>query len=570
MRWSRTFIPTMKETPSDADITSHRLMLRAGLIRKVTAGAYTYLPMGLRALKKAERIVREEMDRAGAVEILMPALQPAELWRETGRMETFGPDLVTYTDRHERTLVFGPTHEEVVTDIVRNHISSYKQLPVTFYQIQTKFRDEVRPRFGVLRSKEFLMKDAYSFNTDDASLDESYRAMHEAYRRICERAGLPYVVVAAESGAIGGDVNEEFMVPCEAGEDMIAACACGYAANVERAEAGAPERESGEAPGDLETVETPGRTTIAAVSEFLSIEPSRLIKTLIYTADGKPVAALVRGDHDLNETKLLRAAGAGELQLADAATIERTTGAPVGFAGPVGLDIPLYVDHAVAALAWGVTGANKPDAHMVNVVPGRDFPTQATVDIHRVTEGDLCPKCGKPFEISRGIEMGHVFKLGTKYSEAMGATFLDENGKSHTITMGCYGIGINRIVAAMIETSFDEKGIIWKMALAPWAVEIVALDMRSDEVRKAAETLEAGLEKQGIEVLYDDRDATAGVKFNDADLIGLPFRVTIGARGLKKGAVELKRRDSDEVQMVPLESAVETIAAAVRLAAEGD
>ena len=556
----------MKETPADADITSHRLMLRAGLIRKVTAGAYTYLPLGLKALEKAARIVREEMERAGAVEILMPALQPEELWRESGRIETYGPDLVKYTDRHERTLVFGPTHEEVVTDLVRNHISSYKQLPVTFYQIQTKFRDEVRPRFGVLRSKEFLMKDAYSFNADDASLDESYRAMHEAYSRICERAGLPYVVVAAESGAIGGDVNAEFMVPCDAGEDMIATCACGYAANVERAEAAAPPRQSGDAPGEFKVVKTPGQATIAAVSEFLSIEPHRLIKTLLYTADGAPLAVLVRGDHDLNETKLLRATGAAEIQLADAATIERVTGAPVGFAGPVGLDIPIWVDHAVAALAWGATGANQADAHMVNVVPGRDFAIDAPVDLHLVTEGDRCPKCGEEFQISRGIEMGHVFKLGKKYSETMGATFLDENGKSQTITMGCYGIGVNRIVAGMIETSFDEKGIIWKMGLAPCQVEIVALDMRSDQVREAAETLEAGLEESGIEVLYDDRDATAGVKFNDADLIGLPLRVTIGGRGLKKGVVELKRRDSDEVQMVPLESAVETVATAVRLA----
>ncbi len=563
MRWSRTFIPTMKETPADADITSHRLMLRAGLIRKVTAGAYTYLPLGLRALAKAENIVREEMDRAGAVEILMPALQPEDLWAETGRIETFGPDLVRYIDRHERTLIFGPTHEEVVTDLVRHHISSYKQLPVTFYQIQTKFRDEVRPRFGVLRSKEFLMKDAYSFNPGEESLEKSYRDMHEAYRRICERAGLPYVVVAAESGAIGGDVSEEFMVPCEAGEDSIATCDCGYSANVERAEAAAETPEKASPPGRLEVVETPGCTTIQAVSGFLKVEPRRLIKTLIYSADGAPVAALVRGDHELNETKLLRVTGAGEIQLADAATIERVTGAPVGFAGPVGLDIPIYVDHAVAALAWGATGANKADAHMVNVVPGRDFALTESADLHTVTEGDRCPKCKETFRIGRGIEMGHIFKLGRKYSETMGATFLDENGKSKVLTMGCYGIGINRIVAAMIETSFDEKGIIWKMGIAPFHVEIVALDMRNADVRAASEILERSLEAAGIEVLYDDRDATAGVKFNDADLIGLPLRVTIGARSLKKGTVELKRRDSEEVLSTAIESAVETIAGEV-------
>ncbi len=566
MRWSRTFIPTLKETPSDAEITSHKLMLRAGLMRKVTAGAYAYLPLGLKALKKAEQIVREEMDRAGAIEILMPAIQPSELWAESGRLQDYGPDLVTFTDRHNRELVFGPTHEEVVTDIVRNHISSYRQLPVNLYQIQTKFRDEIRPRFGVLRSKEFIMKDAYSFNPDDASLEESYQAMYKAYSRICERAGLPYVVVEAASGAIGGDVNHEFVVPCDVGEAVIATCGCGYAANVERAAAGQPPKEKGTAAGDMEDVDTPGCTTIAQVSEFLKVEPKRLIKTLIFLADGKPIAALVRGDHELNEVKLLAAAGASGLALADAATIERVTKAPVGFAGPVGLAIPLYVDHAVAALAWGATGANKADAHTVNVVPGRDFAVEKAVDIHAVTEGDLCPKCGKPLAIGRGIEMGHIFKLGSKYSKAMGATFLDEKGQERIITMGCYGIGINRIVAAMIETSFDEKGIIWKMGVAPFHVEILAVDMRDEEVTKVAESLQDALEAAGVEVLYDDREATAGVKFNDADLIGLPIRVTVGRRALDKGGVELKMRDRKEVEILPLDSAAETISELVQSA----
>jgi len=561
MRWSKTFIPTLKEDPSDAEIVSHRLMVRAGLMRKLTAGAYTYLPLGLRALKKAEQIVREEMDRAGAIEILMPALQPEELWAETNRINTFGPDLVKFTDRHGKTLILGPTHEEVVTDIVRNHISSHRQLPITLYQIQTKFRDEVRPRFGVLRSKEFIMKDAYSFNRDEKSVEESYQAMYRAYSRICERAGLPYVVVEAESGAIGGDVNHEFMVPCKVGEALVALCKCGYAANTERAGAGRPPKEAGAAPGAMKVVDTPGTATIKTVSEFLKIEPKRLIKTLIYVADGQPVAALVRGDHELSEGKLRAALGAAELGLADAATIEKATGAPVGFAGPVGLSVRLVVDHAVGAMAWGATGANKADAHIVNVVPGRDFKFAATADIHAAAEGDLCPKCPAVLDIRRGIEIGHIFKLGAKYSKAMNARFLDESGKEQIITMGCYGIGINRIVAAMIETSYDDKGIIWKPGLAPFDVEIVAVDVNDPEVRKAAEGLHDALAAAGVEVLYDDRDATPGFKFNDADLIGMPIRVTIGQRSLKKGGVEVKRRDSKESEIIPAAHAAERIVA---------
>ncbi len=563
MRWSQTFIPTLKEDPTDADITSHRLMMRAGLMRKVTSGAYTYLPLGLLALRKAEQIVREEMNRAGAIEILMPSLQPEELWAESGRLTSFGPDLVKHVDRHGKTLIFGPTHEEVVTDLVRNHINSYKQLPINFYQIQTKFRDEVRPRFGVLRSKEFLMKDAYSFNRDEASLEESYRAMYDAYSRICERAGLPYVVVEADSGAIGGSVNHEFMVPCEVGEALIALCSCGYAANTERAATGPLPAESASAPRALSTVDTPGMATIKDVSAFLKITPSRLIKTLIYVADGKPVAALVRGDHDLNESKLRVHLSADTLELASPAVISEATGAPVGFAGPVGLDIPIVVDRAVAALAWGATGANKADAHLVNVVPGRDFTFTASADIHVATEGDLCPSCGKPFEIRRGIEMGHIFKLGAKYSKAMGAKFLDENGKEQTLIMGCYGIGINRIVAAMIETSFDDKGIIWKAGLAPFQVEIVALDLKDPDVKAAAEDLYKALTEKGIEVLFDDRDLSPGIKFNDADLIGMPLRVTVGKRSLKAGGVEVKARNSADSKVVPLASAAAEIAQAV-------
>jgi prolyl-tRNA synthetase len=556
MRWSQTFIPTLKEDPSDAEIVSHRLMVRAGLMRKVAAGAYLYLPLGLRALKKAEQIVREEMNRAGAIEVLMPSLQPEDLWTESNRIHTFGPDLVKFTDRHGKIHILGPTHEEVITDLVRNHVSSYKQLPINLYQIQVKFRDEVRPRFGVLRSKEFIMKDAYSFHRDEASLEETYQAMYRAYSRICERAGLPYVVVEAESGAIGGDVNHEFMVPCDVGEAAIALCACGYAANTERAGAGKPPKESGGAPGPMKFVDTPGKATIKDVSEFLSIEPRRLIKTLIYLADGKPVAALVRGDHDLNEGKLQRFLGAKELKLADAATIEKATGAPVGFAGPVGLKVRLVVDHAVGALAWGATGANKADAHVVNVVPGKDFQLAETADIHVTAEGDLCPKCGALLQIRRGIEMGHIFKLGTKYSAAMNVKYLDENGKEQTPIMGCYGIGINRIVAAMIEASHDDAGIIWKAGLAPFDVEIVAVDVNDPEVKAAAESVYDGLTRAGVEVLFDDRDASPGFKFNDADLIGMPIRVIIGRRSLKKGGVEVKRRESKDAEVIALADAV--------------
>jgi prolyl-tRNA synthetase len=560
MRWTQYFIPTLKEDPSDAEVISHRLMVRAGLIRKAASGAYTYLPLGLSALRKAEQIVREEMNRAGAIEIEMPALQPEELWRETGRLETFGPDLVKYTDRHGRVCIFGPTHEEIVTDLVRNHVNSYKQLPLNLYQIQTKFRDEVRPRFGVLRSKEFLMKDAYSFHRDEASLEETYRAMYAAYSRIAERAGLPYVVVEAASGAIGGEVNHEFMVPSEIGEAVIASCTCGYAANTERASVGAPAKEAASAPGPVTLVDTPNAGTIKEVSAYLSLPPSRLVKTLIFVADGEPVAALVRGDHDLNEDKLRAALGTADVSLADPATIERATGAPVGFAGPVGLKIRVVVDHAVAALAYAATGANKADAHLTNVVPGRDFPLAEVVDIHLAAEGDVCPRCGAGLKFQHGIEIGHIFKLGRKYTDAMHAVYLDENGKPQTMIMGCYGIGVNRIIAAMIETSHDDKGIIWTKGLAPFDVEIVAVDVRDGEVAAAADRLYAALVDEGVDVLYDDRDLSPGIKFNDADLVGLPIRVTIGKRSLKKGGVEVKKRGAEGVDTVALADAANWIA----------
>ena len=571
MRWTASFIPTLKEDPADAEVASHRLMVRAGLVRKLSAGTYTYLPLGWRSLRKAIEIVREEMDRVGALEVLMPALQPVELWKESGRYETFGSDLILFKDRHSRENVLGPTHEEIVTDLVRNHVNSYRQLPLILYQIQTKFRDEVRPRFGVLRSREFLMKDAYSFDADEGGLGESYKKMYEAYCRILDRSGLPYVVVEAESGAMGGEVSHEFMVPCETGEDLIVRCnSCDYASNLERS-------ESGESPGDpegpleeMKIVSTPGKKTIEAVSSFLGVKEERLVKTLVYQADGEIVFALVRGDHELNETKLKRTLGATHLEMADAPTIEKATGAPVGFAGPVGAEGRIIADEAVAKMRNFITGANKKDAHLSGVNVGRDFKISKVAPIRFAKHGDPCPRCKGTLIISRGIEMAHVFKLGTKYSQVMGATFLDEKGESHPIIMGCYGIGINRILAASIEKWFDKDGIRWPMSLAPYEVIVLPVAMNEPELVAVAEKIHDELEAKGVEVLLDDRDLRPGVKFKDADLIGIPLRVTVGERGLSQGKVELKRRWQVETSLVPLEAAIMDICEAVKALAQSN
>lgn len=567
MRWTQTFIPTLREKPYDAEVASHVLMLRAGLIRKLSAGVYSYLPLGWRSLRKAAEIVREEMDRAGALEVLLPALQPMELWEESGRTKDFGEDLLTAVDRHGKRNVLGPTHEEVITDLVRNHINSYRQLPKNFYQIQTKFRDEIRPRFGVIRSREFLMKDAYSFDADQESLRRSYQQMYEAYCRIFTRCGLTYVVVEAEAGAIGGDVNHEFMVPTEAGEDIIVSCpGCGYAANRERAAAAAPEPASGPEAQEAASprlVETPGMTTIDAVSGFLGVSADRLIKTLVYVADGEPVLALVRGDHELNEVKLARALGARELAMADPQTIERATGAPVGFAGPVGLGLRMVADPAVMSLTDAVTGANQADAHLVGVRPGRDFQPDLVADLRYVVPGDRCRRCGGELVISHGIEVGHIFQLGTKYSQALGATYLDDAGQAHPILMGCYGIGVNRIVAAAIEISHDEAGIIFPISIAPYEVLLLAVNTEDSEVMDTAERLYRQLKEAGLEVLFDDRDASPGVKFNDADLVGIPVRVTVGRRGLRRGEVEIKLRREPQPRSVPLSQTVERTAEVV-------
>ena len=559
MRWTQTLIPTMKEVPAEAEIPSHRLMLRAGLVRQLIAGAYTYLPLGLRALRKAEAIVREEMDCAGAVEILMPALQPVELWQESGRFETYGDDLMKLRDRRGRQLVLGPTHEEVVTDLVRKHVESYRQLPIILYQIQTKFRDEPRPRFGVLRTCEFTMKDAYSFSTSLEQLGQSYQIMYDAYCRIFDRCGLSYVVVEAESGPIGGDVSHEFIVVAENGEDRLVKCSgCDYAANLEKAEIGLAETiVSGATTAELKKVATPGASTIGQLSDLLGVRPQEMIKTLIYEADGQAVAVLVRGDHEVNETKLRGALEASQLELASPETVGRVTGAPVGFAGPVSLECRMVADRAIGDLVNAVAGANEADAHYTGVNPGRDFPVPDLADLRFAADGDPCPRCGGTLSLKRGIEVGHVFKLGTKYSEALEATYLNDREERRPVVMGCYGIGLNRIVAGLVETNHDENGILWPLAIAPYEVVIVPLNVKKKEVLEVAEKLyeELAASDPSIDVMLDDRAVSPGVKFKDADLIGFPLRIVIGDRGLKQGQVEMKWRHEAESVQVPVQDA---------------
>jgi prolyl-tRNA synthetase len=571
MRWSQTLIPTLKETPEGAEIPSHVLMTRAGLIAQLMAGAYTYLPLGLRALRKAERIVREEMDRAGAVELLMPALTPISLWQQTGRVESFGNVLIQFQVRRQNKqvhLALGPTHEEVITDLAARFISSYRQLPITLYQIQTKFRNEERPRFGVLRTSEFVMKDAYSFDTSLEGLNASYDKMYAAYCRIFSRAGLDYLAVEAESGPIGGDASHEFMVPSPNGEDRIVRCEqCNYAANLERAETGkrgGAQPVAADAPPEkpLTKLNTPNVGSIEQVSKLLKCKPHQMIKTLIYLADDQPVAVLVRGDHEANEGKLRRALKAGKLELADPATIEKVTGAPVGFAGPVGLSIPIWADHDISLIRNAVTGANEADKHYVGVNQPRDFtilPHQYA-DLRNAGAGDPCPRCQTKLELKQAIEIGHVFKLGTKYSTALSAKFLDAHEQQHTIIMGCYGIGVNRIIASLIETSHDENGIIWPLSLAPYEVLLIPINVKEEEVTRVADKLYDELSAAGVDVLLDDRDQRPGVKFKDADLIGIPLRVVIGGRSLADGKLEIKWRAGGEAEMIPLDGAAATIA----------
>ncbi|HEV8578484.1 MAG TPA: proline--tRNA ligase, partial [Thermoanaerobaculia bacterium] len=531
MRWSRFYLYTTREVPNDAEVISHQLMVRTGMIKKVAAGIYTYLPFGWRSLSKLMAIVRREMNAAGAVELSMPAIQPAELWVESGRWERYGKELLRIKDRHERDFVFGPTHEEVITDAVRRDVKSYRQLPFNLYQIQTKFRDEIRPRFGLMRGREFIMKDAYSFGATPEALDEAYEAMRAAYCRIFEACHLDYTMVEADVGTIGGSASHEFMVVADTGESAVVRCpSCGYAANVERAETRRAE-EAGQAfpPQDLQEVATPGMHTIEEVSRFLKISPKRLVKTLIYETEKGLMAALIRGDREVNEVKLANHFDVQHLTLASEEKVHAATGAPVGFAGPVGLaGIPVVADESVRQLTNFATGANKADAHYVNVNWGRDVDLADWTDLVLVTGGDPCPRCDGVLELFRGIEVGHIFKLGTKYSEAMGCNFTDEEGNDKPMIMGCYGLGIGRTVAAAIEQNHDQDGIIWPRPLAPFEVLLTAVNPEDAEVRRAAEELYGQLLEKGVEVLFDDRDERPGVKFKDADLIGIPVRLTVG------------------------------------------
>jgi prolyl-tRNA synthetase len=566
MRYSRYLLNTLKETPADAEVTSHQLMMRAGMIRKVAAGIYNYLPLGLRSIRKVERIVREEMDRAGAIELLMPMVVPAELWQESGRWEQYGKELLRFKDRKEADFCLGPTHEEVITDIVRREVKSYRQVPLNLYQIQGKFRDEIRPRFGLMRGREFIMKDAYSFDLDEAGADVAYDKMYQAYRRIFERCGLKFRAVEADTGNIGGTASHEFMVLAASGEDAIVSCdSCQYAANVEKAEL----RDSGPAAPaaalPLQKVLTPARKSIEDVALFLETTPERLVKTLILQTDtGETVAVLLRGDRELNDIKLTRLLGCNWVELAPEEVVLRVTGAPSGFAGPVGLKLRLLADFEVRSMADFITGANEKDAHLTGVNLGRDFAVETFADLRQAVAGDGCPRCDGKLESWRGIEVGHVFKLGTKYSAALGATVLDEKGEERTLFMGCYGIGVGRTVAAAIEQNNDANGIIWPMPIAPFQVIVTMVNPKEDEVRLAAETLYEELLAVGVEALLDDRDERPGSKFKDADLIGIPLRVTVGARGLKEGALELQERRSGERTMLPIAEAARLLAERVQ------
>ena len=567
MRLSLYPINTVKETPSEAEVVSHQLMLRAGLIRRVAAGIYTWLPMGLRTLRKVEQIIREEMDRAGALEVLMPAVQPAELWQESGRWEQYGPELLRLHDRHERPFVFGPTHEEVITDVARRELKSYRQLPVNFYQIQVKFRDEVRPRFGVMRGREFIMKDAYSFHLDEASLAQGYAAMRAAYTRMFERMGLEFRAVQADTGSIGGNASEEFQVLANSGEDAIAASdGDGYAANVELAPALPPAAPRAAAGAALTEVRTPGARTIEQLCAFLKVTPAQCLKTLLVAgAEGGVVALLVRGDHELNAVKAAKLPGvAAPLRMASAAEVQAATGCEPGFIGPRGLTCPMYADHSALVLADFVCGANRSDTHLTGVNWGRDLPEPVAADLRNVVDGDPSPSGQGRLRIVRGIEVGHIFQLGRKYSAAMNATVLDESGKAVTMLMGCYGIGVTRIVAAAIEQNHDERGIAWPAPLAPFQVVLVPLNAhKSEAVRSTADRLYAEFTAAGIETLYDDRDARPGVKLADAELLGIPHRIVIGERGLASGTLEYRARRADANEDLPLADALASIRARI-------
>ena len=561
MRLSSYPINTLRDVPADAEVVSHQLMLRAGLIRRLAAGLYTWLPLGLRVLRKVEAIIREEMNRAGAIELLMPTVQPAELWQESGRWEQFGPELLRMNDRHDRPYCYGPTHEEVITDLARRELKSYRQLPVNFYQIQTKFRDEIRPRFGVMRAREFTMKDAYSFHLDAASLEQGYQAMHDAYSRIFTRMKLRFRAVRADTGSIGGSASQEFHVLADSGEDAIAfSDGDEYAANLEMAEAVPPSGTRPAPAAARALVQTPNVRTIAELTAFLAVDASRCVKTLLVEgSDGGVVALVVRGDHELNAVKAQKLPGVlAPLRMASPEQVRAAAGCEPGYIGPVGLGLKVYSDHAAAHLADFVCGANERDAHLTGVNWGRDLPEPERVDIRNVVAGDPSPSGRGVLGIARGIEVGHIFQLGCKYSEAMNAAVLDEQGKSTVMFMGCYGIGVTRVVAAAIEQNHDEKGVIWPEPIAPFQVSLIPINLqKSERVRETAERLYAELQAAGLEVLYDDRDARPGVKFADDELLGIPHRIVVGDKGLDRGVLEYKPRSGDGAADVPVDSVLQ-------------
>lgn len=574
MRYSQLLIPTTKEMPAEAEVISHQLLLRAGFIRKLTSGLYTYLPLGVAALRKVENIVRQEMNRAGAQEILMPMVQPADLWQESGRWQQYGPELLRFKDRHQHDCCLGPTHEEVVTDVARREIHSYRQLPVNLYQIQTKFRDEIRPRFGLMRGREFVMKDAYSFDSNDAGAEESYRKMREAYTRIFKRCGLEFRAVEADSGSIGGSFSHEFMVLAKTGEDTLVICqSCDYAANLEKAKVVPPQAadRASVALQDCIKVATPGVKKVDTVAAFLDLDPQQVIKTMIYLADGEPVAVLVRGDREVQSVKLKNLLNVSDVELADDDTVWQKTKLPVGYIGPVNLPIKFVADQEVMLMVNAAAGANEKGFHLTGVNPGRDFTPALVGDLRQVTAEDRCPLCGAALRLTEGIEVGHIFKLGTKYSAAMNAVFQDTDGQEKVMIMGCYGIGVSRVVAAAIEQNHDANGIIFPLPLAPFQVILLNLDLKNAAITAAAEQLHNELEAAGVEVLYDDRDERPGSKFKDADLLGIPYRVTVGKGVEKDGTVELRTRRSGETTMLPLAQAAGEIAAKIRaeLAAVG-
>ncbi len=561
MRWTGTLIPTLRNVPKDAEAVSHQLALRAGLVRQLASGVYSYLPLGFRVLQKVTSIIREEMAKAGAEEVLLPALHPAEIWQRTGRYEALGEDKIAFKNRAGHEFVLGPTHEEVITELVGAYVKSFRDLPVILYQIQTKFRDEARPRFGVIRTKEFIMKDAYSFDADEASLDRHYEKMAVAYRNIFTRCGLSFQVVTADPGMMGGKMSQEFMVVCPYGEDRVARSPGGYLASLDIAGRGQPVmRENVQRPGtnQPEIFETPNLRTIEEIGHRFKIPAAAMVKTLIYMADGKAIAALVTGDSEVNENKLRRLAGVKELRPATSKEVEQATGAPVGFAGPIGLKIPVYADWDVLNLTDFVTGANEKDKHLKHVYPG-DFQVTASGDLRYVKQGDAAPDGSGELTLTTTMEVGHIFKLGTRYTEALEAHFTDEAGQQKPILMGCYGIGVNRILAATIEEHHDDAGIRWPEAIAPYAVEILTVNHSDDTVRAAADELYEKLSAAGMEVLYDDRDERAGVKFKDADLIGIPQQIILGDRNLKEGLVELKIRATGETRKIPLAEVKEAL-----------